>query len=40
MKKVVPEDLGKKEIDRLIDEEISPIPILAQKRRELFAEKG
>jgi rubrerythrin len=40
MKKVVPEDIGKKQIDRLIDEEIRHISILAQKKRELVAQKG
>jgi rubrerythrin len=40
MKKVVPEDFGKRQIDFLIDEEINHISILAQKRRELKAQKG
>ena len=35
MKKLVPEHLGKNEIDTLIDEEISHISILAQKKKEL-----
>jgi rubrerythrin len=35
MKKLVPENLGKGEIDALIDEEISHIFILTQKKREL-----
>jgi rubrerythrin len=34
MKKLVPEHLGKKEIDTLIDEEISHIFILTQKKKE------
>jgi rubrerythrin len=40
MKKVVPEHLGKRQIDLLIDEEISHISILTQKRWELEAQKG
>jgi rubrerythrin len=35
MKKMVPEHMGKSEIDTLIDEEISHIFILTQKKREL-----
>jgi rubrerythrin len=35
MKKLVPENLGKGEIDALIDEEISHIFILTQKKKEL-----
>ena len=35
MKKLVPENLGKGEIDTLIDEEISHIFILTQKKKEL-----
>jgi rubrerythrin len=35
MKKLVPEHLGKREIDTLIDEEISHIFILTQKKKEM-----
>jgi hypothetical protein len=35
MKKLVPEHLGKSKIDSLIDEEISHIFILTQKKKEL-----
>jgi rubrerythrin len=35
MKKLVPEHLGRGKIDTLIDEEISHIFILAQKKKEL-----
>ncbi len=35
MKKLVPEHLGKREIDTLIDEEISHLDILTQKKKEL-----
>lgn len=38
MKKVTPEELGRREIDRLIDEEVGRIFLLHQKKREL--EKG
>jgi len=34
MKKVTPEEFGKKEIDRLIDEEIGHIAMLHQKRKD------
>jgi rubrerythrin len=40
MKKLVPEHLGKSEIDTLIDEEISQIFILTQKRKELETQTG
>jgi len=39
MKKLVPEYLGKGEIDTLIDEEISHIFILTQKKKELEIQK-
>jgi rubrerythrin len=39
MKKVVPEHLGKIEIDTLIDEEISHIFMLTQKKKELEIQK-
>jgi len=35
MKKVTPEEFGRKEIDRLIDEEIGHIAMLHQKKKEL-----
>jgi hypothetical protein len=35
MKKMVPEHLGKAEIDALIDEEVSHIFFLTQKKKEL-----
>lgn len=35
MKKVTPEEFGKKEIDRLIDEEIGHISLLHQKKKDL-----
>jgi rubrerythrin len=40
MKKVVPEDFGKRQIDFLIDEEINHISILVQKGRELKTQRG
>ena len=40
MKKLVPREIGKEQIDRLIDEEISHIAILTQKGWELAAQKG
>ena len=40
IKKVVPEEFGKRQIELLIDEEINHISILVQKRRELKAQKG
>ena len=40
MKKLVPEHLGKGEIDTLIDEEISHIFILTQKKKELETRSG
>jgi rubrerythrin len=40
MKKLVPEHLGKGEIDTLIDEEISHIYILTQKKKDLENQKG
>jgi rubrerythrin len=39
MKKLVPEHLGKNEIDTLIDEEISHIFTLTQKKKELETQK-
>lgn len=39
MKKLVPEHLGKSEIDTLIDEEVSHIFILTQKKKELEIQK-
>jgi rubrerythrin len=40
MKKLVPEHLGKSEIDTLIDEEISHILILTRKKKELETQTG
>ncbi|MGZ3615103.1 MAG: ferritin-like domain-containing protein [Thermodesulfobacteriota bacterium] len=40
MKKLVPEHLGKGEIDTLIDEEISHLYILTQKKKELETQTG
>src|SRR5512137_1995785 len=40
MKKLVPEHFGKGEIDTLIDEEISHIFILTQKKKELETQTG
>jgi rubrerythrin len=40
MRKLVPEHLGKGEIDTLIDEEISHIFILTQKKKELETQAG
>ena len=40
MKKLVPEHLGKSEIDTLINEEVSHILILTQKKKELETQTG